>query len=157
MAAPIAKLRTFDIDYRRQSEELLRRMEDKDLLVRQVAAVALARISEQHPARLLLRLVPLKEALRDDSAYVRWHVVYVFGRIIVFSPSRTANFLGDLVSRLDDENRIVRVFACKALRQLDVRNPGIIKKLFKELNREIPSSVAQILCDSPHCCMDKFR
>ena len=144
-AAPIAQPRTFDVDHRGQSEELLRMIEDKELFVRQVAAVALARMSEQHPARLLCRLVRLKEALKDDSAYVRWHVVYVLGRIMSCSLSRTSTFLGDLVSRLDDENRIVRVFACKALSQLAARNPVVIKELFRELKREIPSSVAQVL------------
>jgi len=143
-AVPVAKLRTFDVDHRRQSEALLRRIEDKDLFVRQVAAVALARVSEQHPARLLHGLFRLKEALKDDSAYVRWHVVYVLGRTMSFSLSRTSTFLGELVSRLNDENRIVRVFACKALRQLAARNPVVIQELFGELKTEIPSSVAQV-------------
>ena len=147
-AAPVAKLRTFDLDHRRQSEALLNRIEDKDLFVRQVAAVALARMSEQHPARLLRGLARLKEALKDDSAYVRWHVVYALGKIMSFSLSRASSFLDDLVSRLDDENRIVRLFACKVLSQLAARNPAAIKELFRKLKTEIPSSVAQVLSAS---------
>lgn len=143
--APVARRRTFDLDHRCQSEELLQRMEDKDLFVRQVAAVALARMSEQRPARLLRGIARIREALKDDSAYVRWHLVYVLGRIMSFSLSRTSAFLGDLVSRLDDENRIVRVFACKALSQLAARNPVVIKELFRKLKKETPSSVAQVL------------
>ena len=144
-ATPTARLRTFDLDHRRQSEELLQRLEAKDLFVRQVAAVALARMSEQHPARLLRGLMRMQETLKDDSAYVSWHLVYVLGRTMSFSLSRMSTFLSDLASRLDDENRIVRVFACKALSQLVARNPGVIKEFFRELKTEIPSSVVHVL------------
>jgi hypothetical protein len=57
----------------------------------------------------------------------------------------SGHFLGDLVSSLDDENRIVRVFACKTLSQLAARNPVVIKELLRELKTEIPFSVAQVL------------
>jgi|WetSurMetagenome_2_1015567.scaffolds.fasta_scaffold09034_2 HEAT repeat protein len=134
--ASLANLRTFDVDDRRQPEALLHRMMDKDLFVRQVAAVALARMSEQHPARLLRGLIRLREALKDDSAYVRWHVVYVLGRIMSFSLSRSSIFLWDLVSRLDDENRVVQAFALIALRQLAARNPAVIRELLRELRTE---------------------
>jgi hypothetical protein len=139
------KVRTFDVEHRRQPERLLHMLENRHLYVRQTAVVALARMSEQHPARLVRRLERLTEALNDDSAYVRWHIVYVLSRMIEFSSSRSSGLLKDLVSRLDDENRIVRVFACRTLRQIAGWEPQLIEELFKDLKREIPSSVVRAL------------
>jgi hypothetical protein len=135
---PGVRLRTFDVDHRRQPEQLLHRMENKDLLVRQVAAVALARMSERHPARLVRIIERLIEVLKDDSAYVRWHLVYVLGKVMSFSFARTSAFLGDLVSRLEDDNRIVRLLACKALRQLATQYPAAVERVFGELKKGFP-------------------
>jgi HEAT repeat protein len=150
---PLSKLRTSDavrtvVDHPRRLEELLRLLEDKDRMVRARAAAAVARLSESHPARLQRAILRLREGLSDESAYVRWHLVYSFGKIGSFFPAQCPEFLGDLVSRLDDENRIVRAIACKALGQVADRKPAIIEEFFQTLKREIPPAVARILRSS---------
>ncbi len=125
-------IRTFDLEHRAQPQALLDRLEDKDLFVRQIASVALARMAELHPDRLLRGLDRVRKSLKDDSAYVRWHVVYALGTIIASSPSRRPMPLDDLVGRLDDENRIVRLFARKALLHIAARHPAIVQKFVRD-------------------------
>ena len=94
----------------------------------------------------MLRVIQrLREALADDSAYVRWYLVYSLGKLGWHSPFQARVFLNDLMSRLDDENRIVRNVACKALSQVAARKPLIIEEIFKNLKKEIPSSVARVI------------
>ncbi len=83
---PLAKLRASDaartvVDHPRRLEELLRMLEDKDRIVRGRASVALAQLAESHPARLLRVVARLSEMMADDSAYVRWHLLYALGRL----------------------------------------------------------------------------
>lgn len=149
-AVPLSKLRTCDVvktvvDHPRRLQELLRMLEDKDRSIRGRAAATLARLSESHPARLL-RLIPrLKEAAFDDSAYVRWNLSYAFGLLGSQFPNRSAEFLGDLLARLDDENRIVRIIACKALAQVAARKPAAVESLFQNSKKEIPQLVGRAL------------
>jgi hypothetical protein len=150
---PLSKLRTSDVvktvvDHPRRLEELLRMLEDKDRSVRGRAAATLARLSESHPARLLRVIVRLKGALADDSAYVRWYLVYTLGKLGSRFPGQSRGFLNDLVAGLDDENRIVRVLACKALGQVAIRKPLIIEECFQNLKREVPSAVARFIRSS---------
>jgi hypothetical protein len=152
-AVPLSKLRTSEavktvVDHPRRLEELIRMLEDKDRGVRGRAAATLARLSESHPARLLRMLVRLKEALGDDSAYVRWYLVYALGQLGLRFPIQSQNFLHDLAGRLDDENRIVRILTCKALGQLAARKPSIVEEFFQNVKREIPPSIARILRNS---------
>ena len=149
-AVPLSKLRTSDVvrtvvDHPRRLEELLRMLGDKDRGVRGRAATTVARLSESHPARLLRVILRLREALADDSAYVRWYLVYTLGKLGAHSPSQARVFLSDLVSRLDDENRVVRAVASKALIQVASRKPVIIEELFQNLKKEIPPSIARAL------------
>lgn len=149
-AVPLSKLRTSDavrtvVDHPRRLQELLRMLEDKDRGVRGRAAAAVARLAESHPARMQRVISRLREGFADDSAYVRWHLVYAFGKIGSFFPSQSREFLSDLISRLDDENRVVRSVACKALGQMAARKPSMIEELFQSLKREIPPAVARIL------------
>jgi HEAT repeat protein len=149
-AVPLSKLRTSDavktiVDHPRRLEELLGLLEDKDRSVRGKAATAVARLSESHPARLLRVTQRLKEALADDSAYVRWYVVYALGKLGSYSPSQSRAFLNDLVSRLEDENRVVRSVACKALSNVASRNPLIIEEFFQTLKKEVPPPIARVL------------
>jgi HEAT repeat protein len=149
-AVPLSKLRTSDavktvVDHPRRLEELLRMLEDKDRGVRGRAATTVARLSESHPARLLRVTQRLQEALADDSAYVRWYVVYALGKLGSYSPTQSRIFLNDLVSRLDDENRVVRSVACKALSHVAARRPMIVEEFFQNLKREMPPSLARIL------------
>ena len=126
-------------------------LEDKDLGVRGRAAAAVARLAESHPARLQRVVLRLRDGLADDSAYVRWHLVYAFGKIGSVFPSQSREFLNDLVSRLDDENRVVRSVACKALGQMAARKPLIIEEFFHGLKREIPPAITRILgAQKPH-------
>jgi HEAT repeat protein len=147
---PLSKLRTSDavktvVDHPRRLQELMRMLEDKDRVVRGRAATTLARLSESHPSRLLKLITMLKEASCDDSAYVRWNLTYALGRLGAQFPARSSIFLGDLLTRLDDENRIVRILACKALAQVAVRKPLAIEELFKNAKKEIPPAVGRIL------------
>ena len=147
---PLSKLRPSDavrtvVDHPRRLEELLRMLEDKDRAVRGRAAATLARLSESHPARLLRVAQRLKEALLDDSAFVRWHLVYTLGKLAFCSPAQSRALLSDVVSRLEDENRIVRILSCKALSQVAASKPVAIEDLFQGLKKEVPPSVARVL------------
>jgi hypothetical protein len=149
-AVPLSKLRTSDavktvVDHPRRLEELLRMLEDKDRGVRGRAAATLAKLSESHPWRLLRVIIRLKDGLADESAYVRWHLVYTFGKLGSRFPTQSRTFLNDLVTRLDDENRIVRTIASKAISLVATRKPGIIQELFQNLKREIPPTIARLL------------
>jgi hypothetical protein len=146
---PLSKLRTSDavktvVDHPRRLEELLRMLEDKDRGVRGRAAT-IAKLSESHPARLLRVAARLKDTLADDSAYVRWHLVYVLGILGSQFPSRSQDCLGEIVSRLDDDNRIVRIIASKALFQLAIQKPLTIENFFKNLKKEIPPAIARMM------------
>jgi hypothetical protein len=149
-AVPLSKLRTSDVvktvvDNPRRLEELLRLLGEKERSVRGTAAATVARLSEFHPARLLRVLPRLKEALADDSAYVRWHLIYALGKLGSCFPVQSHDLLNDLVVRLDDENRVVRNVACKALGQMAARQPLLIEEFFKNLKREVPPAIARIL------------
>jgi HEAT repeat protein len=147
---PLSKLRTSDavktvVDHPRRLEELLRMLEERDRGVRDRAAAALAQLSESHPARLLRVISRLREALADESAYARWYLVYTLGRLGSRFPTQSRDFLQDLLQRLDDENRVVRILACKALAQVATRKPSMVEELFITAKREIPRSVASVL------------
>lgn len=149
-SVPLSKLRTSAavktvVDHPSRLEELLRMLEDKDRSVRGRASATLARLAESHPARLVRAIQRLREGFSDDSAYVRWHIAYTFGALGSYFPAQSRVFLGDLVSRLDDENRVVRNIACKAISQMAARKPGLIEEFFQNLKKEIPAAVARIL------------
>jgi HEAT repeat protein len=149
----LSTLRTSDavrtvVAHPRRLGELLRLLEDKDRGVRGRAAAALARLAESHPARLQRAILPLREGLGDESAYVRWHLVYAFGKIGSCFPAQSREFLGDLVSRMDDENRVVRTLACKSLTQVASRKPALIEEFFQTLKREVPPALARLLRSS---------
>ena len=120
-------------------------LEDKDLSVRGRAAVALAQLSDFRPGRLMRVAARLKESLADDSAYVRWHLLYTLGKLGAKFPGQVRPFLPDIVSRLDDDHRICRILAAKALCQVAARKPAIIEECFLNLKRDIPSSLARVL------------
>ena len=150
---PLSKLRTSDavktvVDHPRRLQELLRMLEDKDRSVRGRAAVAFAQLSDSHPTRLVRVAARLKEALGDDSAYVRWHLLYTLGTLGSKFPGQACSFLPDLVSRLDDENRVCKILAGKALGQIAARKPGIIEECFRSLKKEIPLSLSRMLRNS---------
>jgi hypothetical protein len=147
---PLAKLRASDaaktvVDHPRRLEELLRMLEDKDRSVRGRAAVALAQLSESHPARLLRVVARLSEMMADESAYVRWNILFALGKLGSRYPMKSRGFLPDLIARLDDDNRICRVLAMRALGQVAERGPQIIEECFNSLKKEIPSAVSRIL------------
>jgi len=147
---PLSKLRASEaartvVDHPRRLEELLRMLEDRDRSVRGRAAVALAQLSESHPARLMRVVVRLREMTEDDSAYVRWNLVYALGKLGAKYPMKALGFLPDLVSRLEDDNRICRVMAVRALAQVAARKPILVEECFRNLKREIPPAVARIL------------
>jgi len=143
---PLSKLRTSEavktvVDHPRRLQELLRMLEDKDLGVRGRAAVALAQLSDYHPARRVRVAARLRESLKDDSAYVRWHLLYTLGRVGEKFPNQVRPLLPDLVLLLEDENRICRILAGKALGQVADRRPAFIEECFRSLKKEIPASL----------------
>ena len=147
---PLSKLRTSDavktvVDHPRRLQELLRILEDKDRSIRGRAAVALARLSDSHPTRLIRVEARLQEALGDDSAYVRWHLLYTLGKLGSKFPIHARAFLPDVISRLDDDNRVCRMLASKALGQIAARKPGILEECFRSLKKEIPPTLARLL------------
>ncbi len=149
-AVPLSFLRTSEavktvVNHPRRLEELMRMLEDKDRAVRGRAATTLARLSESHPARLLRIVERLREGLRDDSAYVRWHLIYALGELGSRFPSQLQGFLNDIAGRLDDDDRVVRVLACRTLSRVAAAKPGIIGELFKGLKREPPPAIAKAL------------
>lgn len=153
-AIPLSKLRISDAikiisDSPRRMEELLRMLEDRDRGIRDRAAATLAQLASIHPSRLLSAVPRFREALMDESAYVRWHLVYTVGVLCARYHSRLQAALPDLLGCLDDSNRIVRIMASKALAQVAVQNPGIIEELFRSVDKELPPVIAAVLRNPP--------
>jgi hypothetical protein len=149
-ATPLSTLRTSDavktvVAHPRRLEELLKMLEDKDRGVRGRAAAALAKLSESHPDRLLRVAARLKGSLEEESAYVRWHLVYTLGRLGERFPAHSSEFMEELILRLDDGNRIVSLMACKALGQLAVKKPQLVEDCFRNLKMEVPPAIVRLL------------
>lgn len=147
---PLSKLRTAEVvrtvvDHPRRLQELLNLLDDRDRKVRGRAAATLARLADSHAARLLHIVDRLKDNLSDDAAYVRWHLAYVLGQIGRSFPNRAHRFLAELSARLEDENRLVRVFAIKAIERIAAERPQVVVDALQEAKREIPSCVARHL------------
>jgi hypothetical protein len=150
---PLSKLRTSDavktvVAHPRRLQELLRMLEDKDICVRGRAAMAMAHLSDSHPARLIRVAVRLREALADDSAYVRWHILYTFGQLGVRFLAHSRLFLPELIMHLDDENRVCRIIACRGLGQVARRKPSIVEECFNSLKKDIPPALTRLLSKS---------
>ncbi len=87
----------------------------------------------------------LSETLSDDSAYVRWTLSYVLGRVGCIYPNQANRFLEGLCSLLEDENKIVRALACRALVRIAARKPQVVCDYFENSKREMPVPVARIV------------
>jgi len=133
----------------RRLEELWGQLEDRDRHIRDRAAATLAQLVFIHPSRLMRCVPRLRESLLDESAYVRWHIVCTIGILMAQFPSRLKGLLPDLLGSLQDKNRIVRVLSAKALAQVAVRNPRIIKEAFKGIEKDMPSIVIETLRYKP--------
>lgn len=149
-AVPLSKLRASEVvrtvvDHPRRLDELVHLLRDKERSIRDRAAATLARLSESHPARLVRHLEALREGLVDDSAYVRWHLLYTLGRVVPHYPKRAAVSLEDVKARLTDEDRVVRNFARKAMESVTGLKPGLVRTLYAGGKEEIPTFVARIL------------
>ena len=147
---PLAKLRTSEavrtiVAHPRRLAELLGLLDDTGRSLRGRAAATLARLAESHPGRLIRSVERLRESLGDDSAYVRWHLVYALGRMALRYPVMAPRFLGALAARLGDENRIVRVFASQALGSVARRRPAVVRQALDTSKQEVPLSLARIL------------
>jgi HEAT repeat protein len=147
---PLSKLPTMDavrtvLDNPRHLEELLIMFEDMDRSVRGKAAAIIAHLAEARLARLAKISERLIECLSDDSAYVRWHLIYAMGQLGTHVPSCARAFPGQIIARLDDSNRIVRIIASKALLQIAALHPSIIEEFFSNLKRDIPPVIARCL------------
>jgi len=149
-AVPLSKLRASEVvrtvvDHPRRLDELVNLLQDKERAVRGRAAATLARLSESHPARLVRHLERLRGTLGDESAYVRWHLLYTLGLVISRFPRRASFSLADVSARLSDEDRMVRSFACRALESVAIRKPQLVKSLFSANKEGIPPSLARLL------------
>ena len=147
---PLSRLRTSDAvqvvaDFPRRLEELFDMLGDRDRCMRDSAAATLAQFASLHPSRLLRFIPRLREALQDESAYVRWHIVHTMGKLCELSPKRLQGVLSDLLDRLDDQNAVVQTLAAKALARSALNNPGIVEELFRKIDREIPRIVNNAL------------
>jgi len=120
-------------------------LDERDRGLRGRAAAMLARLAESRPGRLIRSLERLREALTDDSAYVRWHVAYSLGRMGARFPAQAPHFLSELVGRLDDENRMVKIFAGRALASVAEREPQIVEQAFETAKRAIPPALGRVL------------
>jgi HEAT repeat protein len=145
---PLSKLRTSEVvrtvvDHPRRLQELLNLLEDKDRTVRGRAAATLARLSDSHSERLLRIVDRLRDNLVDESAYVRWHLAYVLGRVGSDFPSSAPRFLNELKARLDDENRIVKGIAGRAIEEIADRRPRLVQDLFETAKKDIPGSISR--------------
>ncbi len=145
---PLSKLRTSEVvravvAHPRRLPELLNLLEDKDRTVRGRAAATLARLSESHPGRLVRVIHRLRDGLSDDSAYVRWSLSYALGRVGSIFPNQANRFLEGLCSLLEDNNKIVRALACRALVRIAARKPQLIRDHFENGKLEMPVTVAR--------------
>jgi HEAT repeat protein len=153
---PLIKLRTSEVvrtvvNHPRRLEELINLLRDKERSIRGRAAATLSRLSESHPARLVRCIESLREALGDDSAFVRWHLLYTLGQVIAHCPRRASCSLGDIKTCLADEDKVVRSFACRALESVASRQPQLVRGLFSAKDDEMPLPVARVLQkSSPH-------
>lgn len=149
-AVPLSSLRTSEVvravvDHPHRLAELIGMLEDRDRAVRGRAAATLARLSETHAGRLVRIIGRLREGLSDDSAYVRWSLTYALGLIAASFTNQVSPVFSDLVTRLDDDNRIVRILAFRAIERMAARRPQLIKDLFAAHKRDIPKSLARSL------------
>ncbi|MBN2318212.1 MAG: HEAT repeat domain-containing protein [Acidobacteria bacterium] len=149
---PLSRLRTSDAvqvvsDSPRRLKELFDMLGDRDRLMRDSAASTLAQFASLHPSRLLHFIPRLREALQDESAYVRWHIVHTMGKLCELFPKRLPGVLPDLLDRLDDQNAVVQTLATKALARSAFHNPGIVEELFRKFDREIPRIINNVLRD----------
>jgi hypothetical protein len=147
---PLSKLRTSEavrtiVDHPRRLEELAGLLEDRDVMLRERGAATIARLAESHPARLVRIIERLKVGLADDSAYVRWHVVYALGRLGFRFPARALSYLSELAGCLADDNRVVRSLALRALTDLAVRKPEVVLEVFSSKKQVLPPPLDRIL------------
>jgi HEAT repeat protein len=147
---PLSKLRAAEVvrtvvDHPRRLDELINLLGDKERSLRSRAAATLTRLSESHPGRLIRHIEALREGLRDDSAYVRWHLLYTLGRIISRFPRRASCSLSDLKARLGDEDKVVRRFACRGMEMVAASHPQLVHALFSADKEEIPPSIGRML------------
>ncbi len=149
-AVPLSKLRASDVlrvvlDNPRRLEELAGMLEDRDRCVRDRAAATLGQVADRHPGRLLRILVRLTHSLADDSAYVRWHLVYILGSLGCRCDDGARDLVGSLAERLEDPNRVVRATAVRSLARIAACRPGPVEEFFANQKREIPSAVARFI------------
>jgi len=123
----------------------LRLLEDSDQMTRQRVASALARLADACPERLVRWVDRIQEALADDSAYLRWHLVYVLGRVSAKYPGRVNAQLEALIQALEDENKIVRVLSLRALAGMACVRPRAVEDAFAVQKREVPALLARVL------------
>ena len=147
---PLSSLRTAEalrtiVAHPRRLDELVSIMEDSDRVVRDRAAATLARLAETHPERLLRILERLKEDLADDSAYVRWNLVFSLGAVGARFPGRTPDLLPELTDRLDDSNRVVRDMACRALLSFAEHDSRRVVEHIETCRRPLPRPLRHLL------------
>jgi|GEM_PF-784626 len=138
-------------------EELLLLLQATDRCFRDRAAATLAQLATLHPLRLIPFVHRLRDGLTDESAYVRWNLVYTLGMLCTQFPSRLQGVLPDIIRCLDDQNRIVRLLASKVLAQVAAHSPQTVEEMFLKIEKEAPPIVAHMLRNSGSTLPDVKR
>ena len=138
-------------------EELLLLLQNRDRCLRDRAAATLSQLATLHPLRLIPSVPRLRDGLTDESAYVRWNLVYTLGILSAQFLSRLKGVLPDIVRCLDDQDRIVRFLAAKVLAQVAAHSPQTVAELFLKTEKEAPPVVAHILRNSGSTLPDVKR
>jgi HEAT repeat protein len=149
-SVPLAKLRTSEavrtvVAHPRRMAELFRLLEDSDQSTRQRVGSALSRLADACPERLIRWADRIQKGLGDESAYLRWHLVYVLGRVVAAFPGRCEALLEMLIQALDDENRVVRVLSFRSLAGVGAAHRRAVESAFAAKRRDLPPELSRAL------------
>ena len=110
-------------------------MQSDDPVLRTRAADAVEKITVRHPEYLRPYKAQLVGPLaRLDQKEVRWHVAQMLPRI-PWNRGERRRVLDVLMGYLDDESRIVKVFAMQALADLAEQAPGLRPAVLPRLRK----------------------
>ena len=129
----------------RRLKELTDMLGDIDVSMRGRAAATLARLAESHPESLIEAMPQLREYVRDDSDYVRWHIIYALGEMCTLVSEQARECRADVFAGMDDSSRIVRMIAVKAASRLAKNHPDDVAAFFHDIQRPIPPELAKFI------------
>jgi HEAT repeat protein len=145
---PLSNLRTSEVvrvvvNHPGRLNELIGLLEERNLSVKGRAAATIGQLSDTHARRLVRNLDRILESLSDDSAYVRWSLVYALGRIAAAHPACMTEIIRNLLAATEDTNRLVRVMACRAIVGVYSSRPQQVRNSLESLQKPMPDAVAR--------------